>query len=68
MATKQFLVHIWGDIQPNITGPFDEGCAILEKAIAIRENELGGLYRLFVNDDGSVEMESFANDELPEEN
>lgn len=68
---KYYVLGIWGDVEPNLYGPFDSELERDAKALQLKhsdELDEGGIYRLNIDSSGGPTVDSYTGIELnPEE-
>jgi len=65
---KLYLVIVWGDVEPNIEGPFttpEERDAFAGK-YRFEEGDEHGIYKLYIRPDGSPHIYPYSGGEMDE--
>lgn len=66
-AHRLYVLHIWGDVEPRLLGPYPNDAACLTAARQVRHadpSQRDGLYRLDVGADGTPYVTPFTGAEL----
>lgn len=65
-VTLLYLLAVWGDVEPEVMGPYHDDDARLDAARTIRkaEGESTGLYRLDVPESGKPIADAFSGGEM----
>lgn len=62
---KRWLVQVWGDVHPNLFGPYKSDGERLKKAKQLHKENPGTLLRLGIDKDGKPNVCPFSGAELP---
>lgn len=66
--SKRYLVFVWGDVEPEIMGPFTDADDrnAMAGMIRAREGDEHGLYRLDIDEQGVPSIGAFGGGEMEE--
>ena len=60
---KKFLLVVWGDVEPEILGPYDDEETLEARAVELKREHgnARGIFRLGAEVIGAIEVSSFSN-------